>query len=54
MSRIVRGALIQAKLCERGDAPIAKIKKAMTEKAVAMLAEAAEQGAQIACLQELF
>ena len=54
MSRIVRGALIQAKLCMPGDSLMAMIKKAMTEKAVAMLAEAAEQGAQVACLQELF
>ncbi len=54
MSRVVRGALIQAKLCEPGDAPVTKIKAAMTDKAVAMLAQAAEQGAQVACLQELF
>ncbi len=54
MSRIVRGALIQAKLCEPGDSPVAKIKKAMTDKAVAMLEQAAEKGAQVACLQELF
>jgi len=47
MSRIVRGALIQAKLCIPGDSPVAKIKEAMTEKTVSMLDQAAEQGAQV-------
>jgi len=54
MSRVIRGALIQAKLNEPGDSPVAKIKQAMTDKAVAMLEEAAGKGAQVACLQELF
>jgi len=54
MSRIVRGALIQASLCEPGTSPIEKIKKAMIDKHVHMLAQAAEQGAQVACFQELF
>jgi len=54
MSRVVRGALIQATLCERGDAPIEKIKAAMIDKHVALLAQAVGQGAQIVCLQEMF
>jgi beta-ureidopropionase len=54
MSRIVRGALIQAKVTESGIAPVAKIKQSMIDKHVAMLEEAAGKGAQVACLQELF
>ncbi len=54
MSRMVRGALIQAKLNEPGDSPVAKIKQAMTDKTVGMLEEAASKGAQVVCLQELF
>ena len=54
MPRIVRGALIQATLCESATAPIEKIKQAMLDKHVGMIAEAAEKGAQVICLQELF
>jgi len=54
MSRIVRGALIQATLSEPGDAPIETIKKSMIEKHVGLIGRAAEQGAQVICLQELF
>jgi len=54
MERTVRAALIQAKLCERSDAPIERIKQAMVDKHVALLAGAAAQGAQVVCLQELF
>jgi beta-ureidopropionase len=54
MSRIVRGALIQAKVTESGIAPVAQIKQSMIDKHVAMLEEAAGKGAQVACLQELF
>ena len=54
MPRIVRGGLIQATLCEPATSPVAKIKQAMTDKHVALIAEAAERGAQIVCLQELF
>jgi N-carbamoylputrescine amidase len=46
--------LIQATLCEPGTAPVAKIKKAMIDKHLALIAEAAGQGAQVICLQELF
>ncbi len=54
MPRIVRGGLIQATLCEPATSPVAKIKQAMTDKHVALIAKAAGQGAQIICLQELF
>lgn len=54
MPRSVRGALIQATLCESATAPAVAIKKAMIDKHVALIAEAAEKGAQVVCLQELF
>ncbi len=54
MARIVRGGLIQATLCEPGTAPIEKIKKGMIDKHVDLIARAADQGAQVVCLQELF
>jgi len=44
---LFRAALIQAKLCESSDAPIERIKQAMIDKHVALLAEAAGQGAQV-------
>ena len=54
MPRVVRGALLQATLCEPVTSPVEKIKQAMIDKHVAMLEEAAGQGAQVACMQELF
>ncbi len=54
MGRIVRSALIQATLCEDANAPVAKIAKAMTDKTVGLIEQAAGEGAQIVCLQELF
>src|SRR5690242_11663590 len=45
MPRVVRGGLIQAKLCEPATAPVAKIKQAMLEKHVGLIAEAARRGA---------
>lgn len=54
MERMVRAALIQAKLCEDAQAPIAKIRQAMIDKHVSLIAEAAGKGAQVVCLQELF
>ncbi len=54
MPRIVRGGLIQATLSEPGTAPLEKIKKSMIDKHVALLKQAADRGAQVACLQELF
>jgi beta-ureidopropionase len=54
MSRVVRGALIQATLCESATSPVAAVKKAMIDKHIALIASAAKQGAQVVCLQELF
>lgn len=54
MARTVRGALIQARLCENSASPIEKIKQAMIDKHVALIEKAAAEGAQVACLQELF
>ncbi|HEX6960915.1 MAG TPA: nitrilase-related carbon-nitrogen hydrolase [Lacipirellula sp.] len=54
MPRTVRGGLIQATLCEPATSPVEKIKQAMIDKHVAMIAKAADQGAQVVCLQELF
>ena len=52
--RIVRGALIQATLCENTTAPLETIKKAMIDKHVRLIQQAADAGAQVVCLQELF
>jgi beta-ureidopropionase len=54
MPRVVRGALIQAKLCEPATAPVTRIKQAMIEKHLQLIALAADRGAQVVCLQELF
>ena len=54
MSRITRAALIQASNDTPGDAAIADIKSAMIDKHVALIGQAAEQGAQVTCLQEIF
>jgi beta-ureidopropionase len=53
MSKVIRGALIQTKLCTTAT-DINQIKRSMIDRAVAQLEQAATQGAQIACLQELF
>jgi N-carbamoylputrescine amidase len=54
MPRIVRGGLIQATLVGSAAEPIDITKKAMIEKHVKMIEEAAKKGVQILCLQELF
>jgi len=54
MARITRAALVQASLCERVDAPLEKIRDAMNEKHLGLIAEAAGKGARVVCLQELF
>ncbi len=54
MPRVVRGGLIQATLCEPTTSPIEKIKKAMIDKHVELIAQAAQRGAELVCLQELF
>jgi len=53
MSRIVRGALIQTKLCTTSR-DVQTVKKAMTDRVAAQLEEAAAKGAQVVCTQELF
>ena len=54
MPRVVRAGLIQAKLDVSTEQPIEAIKKAMLDKHLAMIEDAAKQGVQILCLQELF
>jgi N-carbamoylputrescine amidase len=54
MPRNVRGGLIQATLCEPTTSPVEKIKRAMIDKHVSLIAEAADKGAEVVCLQELF
>ncbi|MBL9092805.1 MAG: acyltransferase [Planctomycetaceae bacterium] len=54
MSRIVRAGLIQALLCEPATSPVDKIKRAMIDKHIALIDDAAKKGAEVVCLQELF
>ncbi len=54
MPRIVRGGLIQATLCEPVESGVQKVKKAMIDKHVDLIGKAADKGAQVVCLQELF
>jgi beta-ureidopropionase len=54
MVRKVKCGLIQAKNVEPATSSVEKIKKAMIDKHVAMIEEAAKQGVQILCLQEIF
>ena len=53
-SRIVRCSLIQASNVEAASQPLAKIREAMIEKHVGLVRQAADAGAQIVCLQEIF
>lgn len=54
MARSVRCGLIQAGNVLGPDAGLPAIKQAMVDKHVGLIADAARQGAQIVCLQELF
>src|SRR3974377_2284282 len=54
MSRIVRCGLIQARNVLGPDRPLAEIKEAMIQKHVGLIEQAAQQGTQVLCLQELF
>jgi beta-ureidopropionase len=54
MPRIVRCSLIQAANVASVDLPLAQVKKAMIDKHVDYIAQAAKGGAQITCLQEIF
>ncbi len=54
MARVTRAALIQASNDEPTDAPHERIKQAMIDKHVELIAQAASDGARVCCLQELF
>ncbi|HKR96050.1 MAG TPA: nitrilase-related carbon-nitrogen hydrolase, partial [Candidatus Angelobacter sp.] len=54
MSRIVRGGLIQASNVLGADQPLEKIKKAMIEKHLKLIEQAAKKKVQVLCLQEIF
>src|SRR3974377_1212224 len=54
MPRIVRCALIQASNALSTDRPLEQIRKAMIDKHLKLIEQAAKKKAQILCLQELF
>jgi beta-ureidopropionase len=54
MSRLIRCSLIQASNELAAHLPLAEIKAAMIEKHVRYINQAADAGAQIICLQEIF
>lgn len=54
MDRIVRAALIQARATSSGEAPVERIRREMLDLHVELIQQAADRGAQITCLQELF
>jgi N-carbamoylputrescine amidase len=54
MPRVTRAALVQASNDESPDAPLEKIKQAMIDKHVELIAQAASDGVRVCCLQELF
>jgi beta-ureidopropionase len=54
MARTVKCGLIQATNAAPTDAPIEDIKRANIEKHLSMIEEAARQGVQILCMQEVF
>lgn len=54
MPRITRAALIQASNALPDSTDLEAIKAAMIEKHVGLIAQAAERGANVCCLQEIF
>jgi N-carbamoylputrescine amidase len=54
MARTVKCGLIQAKNAAPTDAPIDDIKRANIEKHLGLIEDAAKQGVQILCMQEVF
>ncbi len=54
MARIVKGGLIQAHNQEPADSPIEVIKKANVDHQLKFVEQAAEQGVQVLCFQEIF
>jgi N-carbamoylputrescine amidase len=54
MSRIIKGGLIQAHNVAPTDAPIPEIRKANLDHQMKLVEEAARQGVQMLCFQEIF
>jgi beta-ureidopropionase len=54
MSRIVRAGLIQASNVLGANQPLEKIKKAMIDKHLKLIEQAAKKKVQVLCLQEIF
>ncbi len=54
MPQVTRAALIQASNDTPTDAPLDVIKQAMIDKHIGLIERAADQGAQVCCLQEIF
>src|ERR1039457_6862739 len=54
MPRLVRCSLIQAHADASPDLPLPEIKRVMIDKHLGYIRQAAEAGARIVCLQELF
>ncbi|MBZ0172565.1 MAG: acyltransferase, partial [Phycisphaerales bacterium] len=54
MPRITRAAIIQASSPSAEGADLADLKQATIEKHLPMIAEAADRGARVCCLQEIF
>ncbi len=54
MARITRAALIQASNPVSDTSDLDKIKSAMIDKHIALIQQAADQGANVCCLQEIF
>src|ERR1039458_2369593 len=54
MARVVRCSIIQASNALPATEPLPAQKKAMVDKHVGLIRQAAKQGAQIVCLQEIF
>jgi N-carbamoylputrescine amidase len=54
MPRIVRCSLIQATNAASADLPLEEVKRAMIDKHVDLIAQAAAAGSKIVCLQEIF
>jgi beta-ureidopropionase len=54
MPRTVRCSLIQASNAAAPDLPLDQVKQAMIDKHLTLIRQAAEAGAQLCCLQEIF
>jgi N-carbamoylputrescine amidase len=54
MARVVRCSIIQASNAIAATEPLAQQKEAMIEKHLGLIRQAASEGAQIVCLQEIF